>query len=112
MTQLEQGSLLDLAPAHRNDPPESLIAASRVNAQHQLVLVMRCLAAADEPLTDDEIADRCDLLRHSAGTRRGVAVRMKLVERVGRGVSALGNPAGTWSITAAGRAWLKEIDRG
>ena len=95
---------LTLAPVARNNPVESLIAAKKVNAQHQLEAVLLCLLDADEALTDDEIAERCGLLRHSAGTRRGVAVRMGLVTRAGRGLSALGNPASTWRLNEAGVA--------
>jgi hypothetical protein len=58
--------------------------------------------------TDDEIAGWAGLLRHSAGTRRGVAVRRGLVERAGSGLSALGNRAATWVLTSAGRAYLNE----
>lgn len=83
---------LVLAPTHRDDPQESAIAASRVNASHQYRLVLVCLANAERPLTDDEIAERCGLLRHAAGTRRGVA--------------ALGNPASTWRLTEKGRRWV------
>lgn len=93
-----------LAPVHRHDGAESREAARRVKADDQYRRVLLALYHAVMPLTDDEIAARCGLLRTSAATRRGVATRRGLVERVGRGVSALGNPAATWSLTAAGRA--------
>lgn len=93
---------LTLAPSHAGDPIESRIAASRVNTARQYELVLLCLLAAEQPLTDDQIAERTGLLRHSAGTRRGVAVKQGHVERAGRGTSALGNPAATWVLTVEG----------
>lgn len=99
---------LTLAPVHHDDPVESSIAASRVNASKQYRLVLFALYNAEKPLTDDELAERCGLLRHAAGTRRGVAVRDQRVERAGRGVSALGNPASTWRLTESGRRWVVE----
>lgn len=100
-----------LAPIARNSPVESLIAAKKVNAQHQLEQVLLCLLNADEALTDDETAERCGLLRHSAGTRRGVARSMGLVVKAGRGVSALGNPASTWTLTDKGREYAWQLRR-
>jgi len=96
-----------LAPTHTDDPEESREAASRVNAAHQYRLVLTCLYEAGEPLTGDAIAARCGLLRHSAGTRRGVGVKLNHVMKVGRGTSALGNPAATWTLTQAGRDWVE-----
>lgn len=100
---------MSLVPFHNNDQPESVIASKKVNAQRQLELVLTCLFHASDPLTDDEIAERCGLLRHSAGTRRGVAVRLGLVEKAGRGVSALGNPASLWALTTEGVVVAGEI---
>jgi hypothetical protein len=94
---------LTLAPVHRNDQPESVEAARKVDAAGQLRQVLVCLLEHG-PATDDEIAAYCGLLRTSAGTRRGVAVRMGFVEKVGRGVSALGNPCSRWSLTREGVA--------
>lgn len=99
---------LVLAPVHDNDPAESLLAAQKVNAADQFRKVMLCLYNAERPLTDDEIGDRCDLLRHSAGTRRGVARNVGYVEKAGRGLSAMGNPCGTWRLTDAGCRWVIE----
>lgn len=114
----EQGDLfaippsqLAIAPIARNSPVESLVAASKVDAQRQLEAVLRCLYEADEPLTDDKIAERCGLLRTSAGTRRGVARGMGLVVKAGRGVSALGNPAATWRLTDAGAEVARSLVR-
>lgn len=95
---------LELAPSHAHDPAESRIAAARVDAKGQLKLVLLCLLHAEEPLTDDAIAARCGLLRTSAGTRRGVAYKLGYVEKAGRGLSALGNPASRWRLTPDGRA--------
>jgi predicted ArsR family transcriptional regulator len=100
---------LTLAPVHAGDAAESRIAASRVDARRQLDLVLVCLLHSSEPLTDDAIAERCGLLRHAAGTRRGVAAKEGWVCKAGRGVSALGNPAATWSLTEAGRAVAERI---
>lgn len=97
---------LTLAPIHQNDPVESVLAARKVDAADQLRKVVRCLYEASEPLTDDEIAERCGLLRHSAGTRWGIARNMGLVEKAGRGVSALGNPASLWQLTDEGRRYV------
>lgn len=98
-----------LTPVHRYDGMESRHAARRVDGAAQFRQVMVCLADADRPLTDDEIAERCGLLRHSAGTRRGVAVRRGFVRKSGRGVSRLGNPAAQWVVTDAGRAWVADL---
>lgn len=103
---------LTLAPVHRQDPAESVYAARKVDARRQLEQVIRCLYEASEALTDDAIAERCGLLRHSAGTRRGVAVRMGYVVRAGRGVSALGNPAATWILTAEGKRAAASLTEG
>lgn len=99
---------LVLAPVHDNDPVESLLAAQKINAADQFRKVMYALYNAERPLTDDELGERCRLLRHAAGTRRGVARNMGLVEKAGRGVSAMGNPAQTWRLTDAGRRWVVE----
>lgn len=91
------------APHHRNDPATSAEAARKVDAKRQFDLVLNVLhRAGSEGLTDDEIAARAGLLRHAAGTRRGVARNMGLVESCGRGVSALGNSAMKWRLTEAG----------
>lgn len=100
---------LQLAPVHRNDPEESVLAARRVKANRQLEQVVLCLAQATVPMTDDQIAAAAGLLRHSAGTRRGVAVKLGYVRRAGRGVSALNNPASTWELTDLGRAMAKRM---
>ena len=97
----EQPDLWTLAPVHRNDQPESAEAARKVDAETQLRRVLVCLLEHG-PQTDDEIAERLGLLRNSAGTRRGVAVKFGYVEKVGRGVSAQGNPCGKWALTRAG----------
>jgi len=102
---------LTLAPVHAEDGAESRHAASKVDGVKQYRLVLRALSQAGRPLTDDEIAERAGLLRHSAGTRRGVAVKRGHVRRVGRGLSSLGNPASTWMLTEAGLAALAEIER-
>lgn len=99
---------LQLAPVHDNDPVESLLAAQKVDAADQFRKVMYALYNAEKPLTDDELGERCGLLRHAAGTRRGVARNMGYVEKAGRGVSALGNPCGTWRLTGTGRRWVVE----
>jgi hypothetical protein len=101
----------NLAPVHHGDPETSRFAAAKVRASDQFHLVLRTLAAADEPLTDDEIAERTGLLRTSAGTRRGVAVRRCLVAHAGFGVSALGNTARTWTLTADGRRYVAELEK-
>lgn len=98
-----------LAPVHAYDGAESRIAAERVNSQHQYELVLLCLLGSSEPLTDDEIAERCGLLRHSAGTRRGIAVKRGHVRKDGVGVSAYGNPAGKWRLTEAGEQEARRI---
>lgn len=97
---------LQLAPVHQGDPEESKAAARKVKAQAQLERVLICLYNASEPLTDDSIAARTGLIRTSAGTRRGVAVRQGWVERAGTGTSALGNPAARWRITNEGRDYI------
>lgn len=102
---------LTLAPVHRDDGPESRLAAEKVDKVVQFHRVLRALYYAPQALTDDEIAQRCGLLRTSAGTRRGVAVKRGLVERAGRGVSALGNPASTWRLTSEGRAYVEAMNR-
>lgn len=102
-----QASIFDtptLTPTHQQDPQESADAASKVDGARQYRQVLRCLLDAEKPLTDDEISERCGLLRHAAGTRRGVAVKQGLVMRAGQGVSALGNPASCWSLTSEGVA--------
>lgn len=98
---------LNLTPVHGGDGSESREAARRVDGHRQYGLVLLCLLQATNPLTDDEIAARCGLLRHAAGTRRGVGVKLGHVYRAGRGMSELGNPAATWALTDAGReeAW-------
>src|SRR5688572_19427271 len=94
---------LSLAPVARNTSVESLIAAQKVDAKRQLEAVLLALYEADgDELTDDDLAERCGLLRTSAGTRRGVLVRMGLAVRAGRGLSALGNPCATWTLTEKG----------
>lgn len=99
-----------LVPWHHTDASESREAAAAVNGQHQLVLVLTALRDAQTALTDDDLAQRCGLLRTSAGTRRGVAVRLGFVVRAGRGLSALGNPASTWRITDRGVEYLAETE--
>lgn len=103
---------LTLAPVHRGDGAESRIAAAKQDARRQFDLVLACLHDADKPLTDDEIAERCGLLRHAAGTRRGVAVKQQLVRKAGRGTSAMGNPAATWALTSDGVAYVARLRRG
>lgn len=100
---------LNLAPVHANDAQESRIAASRVDARRQLDLVLSCLYVAAKPLTDDDLGQRCGIPRHSAGTRRGVAVKRGWVARAGRGVSAMGNPAATWRLTPEGLVAARRI---
>lgn len=91
------------APTHRNDPATSAEAATKVDAKRQFDLVLSVLyGAGPEGLTDDDIAARAGLLRHAAGTRRGVARNLGLVESCGRGLSALGNSAMKWRLTEAG----------
>lgn len=97
---------LVLAPVHDNDPIESVEAAHKVDAERQFRLVMVCLYNAERPLTDDEIAERCELLRNSAGTRRGIARNMGYVEKAGRSRTPRGNSCGTWRLTDAGRRWV------
>lgn len=98
-----QPDLWSVAPTHRDDPPESTEAAQKVNGARQLALVLSVLREASEPLSDDEIAERAGLLRHSAGTRRGVAVRLGWVVKAGRGKTPLGNACSTWTLTPQGR---------
>lgn len=99
---VEQPSIFDLVPVHDGDAQESREAARKVDGGRQYRLVLACLYAAEKPLTDDEIASRCQLLRHAAGTRRGVGVKLGHIVRAGRGVSALGNAAATWTLTPDG----------
>lgn len=107
----EQLDLL-LAPTHSNDPATSALAAAKVDVRRQFDLVLAVLAnAGDEGLTDDDIAARAGLLRHAAGTRRGVARNLGLVESCGRGRSALNNPAMKWRLTAEGREVAAQIRR-
>lgn len=101
-----------LAPVHRADGPESRAAARKVRADDQYRRVLLALLDADHPLTDDELADRCGMLRTSAGTRRGVAVKRGLVAKAGVGRSALGNPAAKWFLTVAGVEQALRIRRG
>ena len=103
---------LVLAPSHRDDGEESRTAASKVKAEKQFWQVLGCLYDAISALTDDQIAERCGLLRHAAGTRRGVAVRRGFVERAGRSVSALGNPASSWRLTDAGQRAVEQMREG
>lgn len=98
---------LSLAPIHSHDPVESLEAAMRVDAKRQLEMVLLALYRAEKPLSDDDIAERCGLLRNSAGTRRGVAKGMGLVERVGRGETPRGNPCALWAITDEGVKYVR-----
>lgn len=99
----EPPNLFDtLAPSHAGDPTESRMAAAKVKAQHQLEQVLLCLLAAEKPLTDDELGDRLGLLRHAAGTRRGIAVKRGWIVRAGTGETPRGNPCATWVLTAAG----------
>lgn len=100
---------MELAPVHTYDGAESRAAAKRVNARHQYEQVLLCLYDAHQALTDDEIAARCGLLRHSAGTRRGVAVKRGHVRTGGVGVSALGNRAMSWRLTEAGEHEARRI---
>ena len=98
-----------LAPVHRSDGTESREAAAKVNAEDQFRRVLACLYTATEPLTDDELGRRLGIPRHSAGTRRGVAVKRGLVRKVGRGLSAMGNGASTWALTDEGRAYAARL---
>jgi predicted ArsR family transcriptional regulator len=104
----EPDDLWTLAPVHNNDPTESAEAARKVDAAGQLRQVMVCLLEHGA-MTDDQIAQRCGLLRTSAGTRRGIAVKLGYVEKVGRGMSVMGNPCGVWSLTAAGEAEARRL---
>ena len=97
-----------LAPSRRDDPPESREAAAKVDALRQYHLVLRTLSGAPGGLSDDEIAERTGLLRNSAGTRRGVAVKEGLVEKCGRSETPRGNPCGLWRLTDAGRRYVRE----
>lgn len=98
-----------LAPTHIYDGPESRSAARKVNAVDQFHRVLVTLLRAGEPLTDDEIARRSGLLRHSAGTRRGVAVKRGLVRQMGVGKSALGNRAAQWTLTDEGYVYASQL---
>ena len=100
---------LCLAPVHGNDPLESLEASLRVDAKRQLEMVLLVLYRAEKPLSDDDISERAGLLRNSAGTRRGVAKAMGLVEKVGRGETPRGNPCGLWAITDAGVEYVRQL---
>lgn len=100
-----------LAPSHSLDGRESRQAAANVSAEDQYHRVLRCLYDATVALTDDEIAVRCGLIRTSAGTRRGVAVKRGLVERYGTGVSAMGNPCAAWRLTAEGVTFAADLAR-
>lgn len=100
-----------LAPVHRTDGLESREAAAKVNAEDQFRRVLLCLYNATEALTDDELGRRLGIPRHSAGTRRGVAVKRGLVYKAGSGVSDMGNAAATWALTEAGRSYVAEIAR-
>lgn len=99
---------LELAPIHDHDPIESLEAARRVDAEGQLRKVMFALYDADRPLSDDDLAERCELLRTSAGTRRGVAQKFGWVEKAGRGVTPRGNSCGLWALSERGRRWVEQ----
>lgn len=100
---------LTLAPVHRNDPVESVQAANKVDAKLQLHMVLIALYHAEGPLTDDELGERCGLLRHSAGTRRGVAAGLGYVTKVGRGLTPRGNPCGRWTLTPAGVEYVQRM---
>lgn len=98
-----------LAPVHATDGEESRLAAALTDGAGQYRKVLLALYEASGPLTDDELGRRCGLLRTSAGTRRGVAVKEGLVVKAGRGVSALGNPAARWTLTPAGVAFVARM---
>jgi hypothetical protein len=102
---------LTLAPSHRNDPEESRQAAAKVNAARQRDLVLLALSGVPDGLTDDELGEACGLLRHAAGTRRGVAVREGLVERCGTGETPRGNACGVWRLSPAGWRYVEEMKR-
>lgn len=95
---------LQLAPVHRNDPVSSVAAARKVKARRQLDLVVACLYDNPEGLTDDELAERLGLLRNSAGTRRGKARDLGLVEACGTRENERGNASTVWRLTERGRA--------
>ena len=96
---------LQLAPVHRNDPATSVAAARKVKARRQLDLVVACLYDNPEGLTDDELAERLGLLRNSAGTRRGKARDLGLVEACGKRTNDRGNDSTVWRLNAHGREW-------
>lgn len=102
---------LTLAPVHRDDPVESLLAAEKVDAAGQLRAVLVALYEARQPLSDDDLAARLGLLRHAAGTRRGVALKRGWVEKAGRGLTPRGNPCGLWALTAEGRRYVEAMNR-
>lgn len=91
-------------PTHRNDPTTSREAAAKVRAADQFRRVLACLAEHPEGLTDDELADELGLLRNSAGTRRGNAVRLGFVESCGTRLNDRQNKATVWRLTMAGVA--------
>jgi hypothetical protein len=97
----EQPSL-SFAPVHRTDGAESRQAAARVDAAGQYRKVLEALYHAPGPLTDDELAETLGLLRHAAGTRRGVAVREGLVVRAGTGMTPRGNRCASWTLSPSG----------
>lgn len=100
------------APSRVYDPPESSEAASKVRAAEQLRAVLACLYAAHKALSDDEIAERCGLLRNSAGTRRGTAVKLGWVEKAGRSTTPRGNACSTWTLTADGARYVEGMTDG
>lgn len=101
---------LNLAPSHRGDPVESRLAADKVDAANQLRAVLTALYESGVAMSDDDLAEKCGLLRTSAGTRRGVGVRRQWIERAGRSVTPRGNPCATWKLTDAGRAYVESLD--
>jgi hypothetical protein len=102
---------LTLTPVHATDGAESRAAARKVNAQHQFEQVLLCLYRTSLPMTDDQLAERTGMLRNSAGTRRGVAVRRGLVERAGTSTTPRGNRCATWSLTDRGVRFCADLLR-
>lgn len=96
-------------PTHRNDPATSREGAAKVDARQQFQRVLSCLAEHPDGLTDDELAERLGLLRNSAGTRRGMARDLGLVESCGTRVNERGNRCTIWRCTADGFAEVERL---
>lgn len=98
------------APVHRVDPDTSRQAAAKVRAEQQFRRVLRCLAEHPAGLTDDELAAELDLLRNSAGTRRGLARDLGLVESCGTRLNERGNKCVVWVLTDAGWSEARRME--